>query len=233
MKNFSLCEDNMYCVKCAAPLNDDSKYCSNCGTSTSPMSEVIDGAELKWAERSTTLISEPVPPSRAKFLPVIRVLISIAACLVLIAVSLQSGGYLMLDGVLGQAQDSLVSTENSPLYIFGSIFILIAFLVGFIGLWVSARWSRAVFTVLIALTSFSYMEPIVYHPIESILDELFYLTIGAILALIWISDEFGAPLSQNCCRLVRITNPGAIVEERSGEIRTSLQGQSSGAVVAA
>ena len=41
------------------------------------------------------------------------------------------------------------------------------------------------------------------------------------------------PLSQNCCRLVRITNPGAIVEERSGEIRTSLQGQSSSAVVAA
>ena len=42
-----------------------------------------------------------------------------------------------------------------------------------------------------------------------------------------------SPLSQNCCRLVRITNPGAIVEERSGEIRTSLQGQSSSAVVAA
>ena len=41
------------------------------------------------------------------------------------------------------------------------------------------------------------------------------------------------PLSQNCCRLVRITNPGAIVEGRSGEIRTSLQGQSSSAVVAA
>ena len=41
------------------------------------------------------------------------------------------------------------------------------------------------------------------------------------------------PLSQNCCRLVRVTNPGAIVEERSGEIRTSLHGQSSSAVVAA
>ena len=45
--------------------------------------------------------------------------------------------------------------------------------------------------------------------------------------------EEAGPLSQNCCRLVRITNPGAIVEERSGEIRTSLQGQSSSAVVAA
>ena len=41
------------------------------------------------------------------------------------------------------------------------------------------------------------------------------------------------PLGQNSCRLVRITNQGAIVEERSGQIRTSIQGQSSGAAVAA
>ena len=43
----------------------------------------------------------------------------------------------------------------------------------------------------------------------------------------------GYPLGQNSCCLDRILKKGAIVEERSGEIRTSLQGQSSSAVVAA
>ena len=54
-----------------------------------------------------------------------------------------------------------------------------------------------------------------------------------------ICDDFSyvrrdqAPLGQNSCRLDRILTRGAIVEERSGEIRTSIQRQSGGEVAAA
>ena len=41
------------------------------------------------------------------------------------------------------------------------------------------------------------------------------------------------PLSQNSCRLDRIRNYGAIRAERSGQIRTSIQGQGGGAIAAA
>lgn len=41
-----------------------------------------------------------------------------------------------------------------------------------------------------------------------------------------------SPLGQNSCRFDRIPNQGAIVEERSGEIWTSIQRQSGGEVVA-
>ncbi|MBT0964200.1 hypothetical protein I8J34_23755, partial [Denitromonas sp. IR12] len=41
------------------------------------------------------------------------------------------------------------------------------------------------------------------------------------------------PLSQNSCRLDRIQNPGAMRRERSGSIRTKIQGQSARSTVAA
>ena len=43
----------------------------------------------------------------------------------------------------------------------------------------------------------------------------------------------GIPPRQNTCRSNRINEPGAMMRERIGKIRTSIQGQSSSAVAAA
>ena len=46
-------------------------------------------------------------------------------------------------------------------------------------------------------------------------------------------QDLSRPPRQNTCRSHRTLNPGAMMEEQVGEIRTSIQGQSRGAVAAA
>ena len=48
-----------------------------------------------------------------------------------------------------------------------------------------------------------------------------------------LGRDASGPLRQNRCRPHRTLNPGAMMEEQVGEIRTSIQGQGCGAVAAA
>lgn len=178
----------MYCVKCASLVNNGSKYCGNCGAETSPTMEGVDGEISKGVVSSVEPNSRVKPPSWSIFQTVIRVLISIVICLILLQIAVESGGYFKLEGALGLAKESLMANEYMPIELLSVALYLIAFPVILCGLWVSSRWSRWAFTAWVATTSVLFLEPQVLHPIESLLEELFNITIGAILALIWSTE---------------------------------------------
>jgi len=175
----------MYCIKCASLVDNDSKYCSSCGTPTNPQKDAIDGETLRRVTGPTEPNLRLSDPSWAIFRPVIRTLILINVCLIFLAISLSSGGYFELDGLIGQAQK--ISTESETMEAILFVLFAILYLIGMVGLWRSARWSRWTFTAWVAFSSVVFLEPTVSHPIEVLIDDMFNLTLGAILAVIWIT----------------------------------------------
>lgn len=106
------------------------------------------------------------------------------------------GGNFELDGALGEAQALLDNREIGTGELAWTLFVLVSLLAGAVGLWFEKGWGRTTYTIAI-LMALLFIDPVVMHPIESLMDTTLTLMNGALLAVIWLHPA--CPINRDAC----------------------------------